>query len=133
MCHAYKELYILNHGNYSFEIDNNLIIFSLAGDFNEHGMFACLDAERKAIEKFSDEKCFLLVDCTKITGATPEAYRAVDNFYNEINYKYLAAIAVIHDSHLLTQIQHKNIPQMKKHNVREFLDRKSAISWLKSH
>lgn len=123
---------MLEHGTYTYEVQGKIIIFSLIGEFNEHGILSCLEAEKKAIEDFGEKECCLLVDCANLAGATPEAYQTVDIFYSEINYKNLSAIALVHTNYALAHLENRNIPQMKKHEVKIFTDRSSAVSWLES-
>jgi hypothetical protein len=121
---------MLEHGAFTFQINNNIIIFKLTGDFNEYGIKACLEAEKKAIESFGKQPCLLLVDCRAATGATPEAYQAINDFYRDINYAHLSAIALVYSSDLMARIEERSIPLMKNHEAKAFLDWQAAIDWL---
>ncbi|MDG3085825.1 hypothetical protein P7F88_06840 [Vibrio hannami] len=123
---------MLEHGTYTKETNGNIVIFTLIGEFNEPGVIACLEMQKKAIESYGDKECFLLVDSTQQTGATPEAYQAVDRFYRDLDYKHLSAIAIVHESYALLRLHERDIPELKRHNSRIFPDRASAILWLES-
>jgi len=122
---------MIEHGTYTSKIDNNIIIFKLAGDFNEYGILSCLKAQKCCIETFGEKPCSLLVDCSAQTGATPEAYLVVNTFYNELDCENLRSIAIVHSNYVLARLEDREIPEMKKHNVKVFSDEKSAIAWLK--
>ncbi|WCE32506.1 hypothetical protein [Vibrio sp. SCSIO 43137] len=117
------------HGSYQCETKGEVIICSLNGAFNETGITSCLNAQKQAIKSFGSRRCFLLVDCTELTGATPEAYKTVDDFYRDLNYPQLVAIAIIHTQYVLARLEERDIPQMKNHNIQVFANRKSALSW----
>ncbi|WP_375748439.1 hypothetical protein [Vibrio sp. HN007] len=121
---------MLEHGTFTQEEQENIFIFSLIGEFNEQGITACLNAQKKAIESFGDKECFILIDSTKQTGATPEAYQAVNRYYRDLNYPHLAAIAIVHDSYALARLHERDIPEMQRHNTKTLPDRESAIEWL---
>jgi len=120
---------VQGHGSYRCGIEGEVITCSLNGSFNEAGISSCLNAQKRAIESFGSSDCFLLVDCTELTGATPEAYKTVDDFYRDLNYPHLIAIAIIHTQYVLARLEERDIPQMKNHNIQVFSNRKSAISW----
>ena len=121
---------MLEHGTFSYQVQDTIIVFTLVGDFNEYGMQACLNAEKKAIESFGNKPCSLLIDCSQATGATPEAHQAIDSFYRDIRYENLTAIALVYASELLARIEERSIPEMKNHRVKSFFDLTTALSWL---
>lgn len=123
---------MLEHRTYAHEKIDNIIIFTLTGDFNEQGIAACLKAEKEAIEKCHEDKCYLLIDCTNQGGATPEIYREIDRFFNELSLNNLSAIAVVHTSYPLIRLHYRDLPALDKYQVKIFEDRNSALSWLKS-
>lgn len=117
------------HGSYQCETKGEIINCSLIGSFNETGIVSCLNAQKQALESFGSGSCFLLVDCSEQTGATPEAYKIVDDFYRDLDYPNLVAIAIIHTHYVLARLEERDIPQMKNHNIQVFSNRKSAINW----
>lgn len=121
---------MLKHGTFSYDVQDSVIIFKLSGDFNEYGIQACLDAEKEVIESFGGKQCSMLIDCREATGATPEAYQAIDDFYRQIRYDNLSAIALVYANNLMARIEERGIPQMKNHRAKAFLDWQSALSWL---
>jgi hypothetical protein len=121
---------MLEHGTFTLEIKGNIIIVSQFGEYNEPGIIACLEAQKQAIESFGEQECFLLVDSTGQTGATPEVYKRVDEFYHELNCSNLSAVAVIHTHYVLTRLHEREIPELQKYRTKLFSDTDSAIAWL---
>lgn len=122
---------MLEHGSYTYEIKDNIIIFSLLGAFNEQGVIACLTEQRQQIQSFGNEACFLVVDSRGQSGATPEVYQAVDDFYHNLNSDNLSAIAIVHTSPIMTRLHERDIPELNKYRTEIFPDVDSAILWLK--
>jgi len=118
------------HGTYMSEVHGNIIIFSLSGGFNESGILSCLKSQKREIEEFGKNECYLLVDCCDQIGATPEAYELVNQFYNDLNATNLAAIAMVHCSYVLARLEEREISGMKSYNVRVFFNKKAALTWV---
>lgn len=121
---------MLEHGTYTQEVEGKVIIFSLFGEFNEQGIVACLNAQKRAIESYNGRPCFLLIDSTGQTGATPEAYQAVNRFYRDLSYDNLLAIAIVHESYVLTRLHERDIPELNRFTTKLFPDIDSAMNWL---
>ena len=124
---------ILDHGDVSIRVENNIIIVDTKGAFNEYGARKYTEAVKKEVtQRFGQKPFSLLVNIEKIDGGTPEAFAELEKFNQWLNAQSLVAKAMVSTCQTNIRLLEMYSPSRAQQNIRNFGCEKEALSWLKS-
>ncbi|KGJ95176.1 hypothetical protein [Colwellia psychrerythraea] len=120
------------HGESSISVDGDIIFVKAIGSFNLEGIVKVITELKLIIESFAQKDFKLLFDYTQTEGATPEVFEKINECNIWLNNQNMVAKAVIINSQILMTILESRTPARDCQNSKQFEDKASAITWLKS-
>ena len=120
------------HGDYSVTVSEKIITVILKGAFNEIGFQSFILQVREAVEAFSGNPFYILIDASELIGATPDAFSELESVNQWINTQNMQAKALVINSIVNSNTIQKSTPALKKQNLQHFDTRESALQWLKT-
>jgi len=120
------------HGELFIEIDNNILLITLIGPFNDMGVKNWTEKVKSKIEEFGENNFFIIMNNTNYIGFTAEASEVSNNFNLWLNEQAMIAKAIVQPSSLARQMNLKNIPSLTKQHIEYFDNKNDALLWIKA-
>lgn len=120
----------IEHGKYSVTVNENIIIVTLIGSFNEHGTKICIDLIKDKIAAFHGKRFSILMNNLDFLGGTPEAYEVSNQYNGWLNQQNFIAKAIVTTSIPNLAIDHARVPEKKSQNIAVFDNQPDAMAWL---
>lgn len=121
-----------NHGSFIVSIDENIIVATLYGSFNEFDAVDLTEQLIAKIDSFHGKPFCMLINNLELEGLTPEACEEIDSYNEWLNGQNMIAKAFVVNSPLQFDLPSLNIPSKQKQNIKQFGNAASAIEWLES-
>jgi len=119
-----------NHGKYSIQVEDNLIILTLNGEFNELSVQAYASDVKIIIESFKNMSFIMLVDNLALIGATPEAYEESNKHNHWLSKTNMLGKATVYPSSFLSDVDSARVTSKRLSNCRNFDSINAAKKWL---
>jgi hypothetical protein len=123
---------LLEHGKSFISVDDDIIFITAHGAFNLEGATRIIAELKYLIENFHQKEFKLLLDYSEIEGGTPEVFDKINDCNIWLNSQAMVAKAIIIKSETQLKILESRAPARKLQNYKNFVDKTSAIQWLKS-
>lgn len=124
---------MIEHGNYSIELEGNLLSIILVGSFNDIATHAICQKVQANIESLNEQAFALLLICTDYEGSTPDAHKISNQYLTKLNKQNCIARAAVYRKTIYADMAKNEQPAMFGfQNRREFFDEASAKTWLLS-
>lgn len=120
----------LEHGDYTIQVKNNVVIIQVKGQFNEYGGKRLADELKKTIEGFQGEKFAIITNMSELEGATPETFVEGDAYNKWLYEKGVVAKAIVFNSMAMREINISRMPTQKLINLAFFKHQEEAWSWI---
>ncbi len=121
-----------SHKNYSIQVENNLIILTLIGEFCELSVQAYATEVQSIIKSFKNKPFLMLVDNLALVGATPQAYEESNQHNQWLSSTNILGKATVYPSTFLSDIDSSRVTSKKLLNCKNFDSIKTAKEWLNS-
>jgi len=121
----------LDHGNVSTQIDGNIIIVYLIGEFNEFGAQNYTSRVKEAVAQFNGKPFSLLVNLLEMIGATPEAFQEVDELNYWLNKQNLQKKSRVIKSNATLFMVQVLANSRAEQVIGDFETHEQALAWLK--
>jgi len=118
------------HGEVSFTLQDNIIIATLVGSFNEFGAEKYTEGLKGYINDFAQESFAILVDNSLMDGGTPEAYQVLEKYNQWLNTTSMVAKAIVVQSLVTNELIEFLSPSIKHQTVKCFNEKAPALKWL---
>lgn len=118
------------HGQTQVTLTGQLIEAKFSGAFNPLGIKEYASKVAACLAQLDGQPFIMLIDNLKLEGGTPEAYQALDKYNTWLNEQNLVAKAMVITSEFKAKIIGSLTPSMKQQNLRHFVDREQALTWL---
>jgi len=120
----------LDHGEVFVQIDGNIIVVHLIGEFNEFGAVNYTNGVKEAVATFKGKPFSLLVNLLDMLGATPEAFKEVDDLNYWLNKQNLQKKSRVIKSNA-TLFMVKTLANSRTEQViGDFEDHEEAYNWI---
>jgi len=123
----------INHGDYLIRVEDNMVILTLSGEFNELSVQAYVAEIQLTIEKFENSPFLMLVDNLALVGATPEAYKESDHHNHWLSTTNMLGKATVYPSSFLADVDSARVSSKKRLNCKNFESISAAKKWLNNH
>jgi len=120
------------HGDFSVSLNDNIIMITLSGSFNEFGARAMISEIKAKIRVLDGGKFLVLVDSRELEGHTPGSLKELELYNQWLNGQNMIAKALVVTSEMRRAIADIYIPAKHKQNLKEFDDVPPALKWLKA-
>ena len=119
-----------SHGTYSIQVENNLIILTLDGEFNELSVKDYVSEIQTIVENFNGKPFLMLVNNLALIGAIPEAYEESNKHNHWLSKTNMLGKATVYPSSFLSDIDSARVTSKKLSNCRNFANINAAQKWL---
>ncbi|PKG85145.1 hypothetical protein CXF85_05935 [Colwellia sp. 75C3] len=123
---------VIEHGEVTIEVQDNIIIARLVGAFNEYGAQQYTKGVKSIIENLQGESFSILINNLQVQGGTPEAYQELENYNLWLNQQKLIGKAMVITSSITLDVIDKLSPSRAKQKTKNFDNEKDAMNWLMS-
>jgi hypothetical protein len=122
----------ISRSNHSIQVEDDLIILILDGEFSERSAKAYVSDLQGVIEGFKEKPFLMLVDNLALKGATPEAYEESNKHNRWLSNKSMLGKATVYPSSLLADIDSARVTSKRLSNCKNFESIEEARNWLNS-
>ncbi len=123
---------VIEHGEVTIEVLDNIIIVRTEGAFNEYGTQQYTHGVRKIVDGMQGQSFSVLINNLEFQGGTPEAYQELESYNAWLNKQKLIAKAMVITSSINLDVINKLSPSRASQQTRSFDNEKDALSWLQS-
>jgi hypothetical protein len=120
------------HGQSSISVDGDIISVKAVGAFNQEGIVKSIEELKVVIESFCQKEFKLLIDYSEIEGGTPEVFERINECNLWLNTQNMVAKVLVINSSVNLAILESRTPARKLQNTKNFDNKASAITWLKT-
>jgi hypothetical protein len=122
----------LDHGKVSIELEGNIIIVHLLGEFNEFGAKNYTDSVKDVVAGLNGAAFSILVNLLDLIGGTPEAFKEVDDLNVWLTQQNLIAKARVSNSAATVSMVQTLANSSSNQTVGDFVTHQEALKWLKT-
>ena len=122
----------IEHGEVTIEVMGNIIAVRTVGAFNEYGAQLYTNGVRAIVKNLQGQSFSILINNLEFQGATPEAYKELENYNAWLNQQKLIAKAMVITSNITLDVINKLSPSRASQQTKSFDNEKDAMSWLQS-
>ncbi|QIR13699.1 hypothetical protein [Shewanella aestuarii] len=118
------------HGEHSVSMQEDIIYTKVIGAFNEFGIKNYTDTVMTLVKQREGKPFAVLVDNTKLEGATPEAFQLLESYNLWMNQQNMIAKALVFNVAILATITQSQTPSLCAENVKICKSIEEAQTWL---
>lgn len=119
-----------NNGKHLIQVEDDLIILTLNGEFSERSVQAYASDIQVVVEGFKGKPFLLLVDNLALKGATPEAYEESNKHNRWLSETNMVGKATVYHSSFFADVDSARVISKKLLNCRNFDTVNAAQKWL---
>ncbi len=120
------------HGKFSVTTKADIICYKLMGTFNDDVANTCIAEITQHIKGFNFRPFKLMNVQLELEGATPAAFKRVNEFNAWLNTQKMVAKAIVTNKKELVTMHDFFLPSREVQNIEYFNTEEEALAWLQS-
>jgi len=121
-----------SHGEIEISLVDNVITVVFIGSFNYESVLDYSNRIKSIVTSLKEKPFVMIIDNTKLEGATPEGFEELDVFNSWLNQTQLKAKAFIMNSEVNKAIIESRTPSLSSQNTCFFSNYQEANEWIET-